>query len=185
MDDLRHPQLERPRRRWWRELACLVILLLVPGLAWYFAVWVPQQVQPDPHPIVLAMFPQPQDAPRYSDDAIIRAIKRFGNVNGYSENDHLSFVAAAVVADRPRVFDWLIAQGADPNPRYGLHPLLETVEAGNFGRAKRMLDAGCRWSARVDGGATVEERARERHAGLLERLGKAGYGPDREARQAD
>jgi hypothetical protein len=172
MDELGNPKDGRSRgQKRWGQFAFMAILLLAAGLGWFF-VWLPQQVKADPHAIVLAMFPQPKDGPDYSDDAIIRAIDRFGNVNGYSEADQLSFVAAAAVADQMSIFDWLVAQGANPNPPNGIHPLLVAIEAGNYGRAKRMLSAGCkvgtggrRRDSRRTRAGTQPASARPPHAG--------------------
>src|SRR4051794_7038460 len=113
-------------------------------------VWRPQQVEPSPRAIVVAMFPARSDGRDFSDSAIISAIQRHGDVNGYSEADRLSFVTAAAVADRREVFDWLIAHGATANPERGLHPLKAAIASDDEMMARRMLRAGSTWSARLE-----------------------------------
>ena len=148
--------------------ALAMVVAIVTG--WYGWVWRPQQVRPNPRAIVDAMFPAPKDGPHFSDPAIIRAIMKYGDVNGHSEEDGLSFLTAASVADRRAVFEWLIAQGATPNPVKGLHPLHAAINVDDERTARRMLKAGSKWSAPVEGGGTVEDWARRSNPRLLERL---------------
>jgi hypothetical protein len=147
----------------------LFFLALMIAWAW---VLVPSRLAADPDAIVMAMFPVGKDQRSYSDDQIIRAIRKYGSVDGFSQTHNLSFITAALAAGRVNLLQWLVSNGANPNPARGIHPLALCLTGDDERSARVMLRAGSKWSARTEDGRTVEQVAAECNPHLLGKLSR-------------
>jgi hypothetical protein len=147
-----------------RILGLSFLALIIAG------VWalVPSPLAADPDSIVMAMFPVGKDQRSYSDEEIIWAIRKYGNVDGYSPTHNLSFITAALTSSRVNLLQWLVSNGANPNPALGVHPLELCIDDER--NARMMLRAGSKLSATVREGRTVEQVMAERNPQLLQKL---------------
>jgi hypothetical protein len=103
-------------------VSSLATLLAMVGGSWLYHGWA-ERVRPDPDSIVNAMFGiEPYRDRRPSDEELIAAIRRSGDVNAVSRRHRVSILYAAVTTRRTHVVEWLLRNEADPNPN-GLHPL--------------------------------------------------------------
>jgi hypothetical protein len=153
--------------RWHLRLVILFVLIVGGGGV---AVWRHAQVPAAPDAIVEAMFPVGKGEQYYSDDQVIRAIRSYGDVNGFSARQNLSFLSAAVAMDNRRVRDWLLSHGATVNPAHGMHPLAICVANDDDLQAKLLLNAGAKWSAPTADGSTVRAVAEKNNPRIVERL---------------
>lgn len=141
-------------------VCCTFLILLAGHLA--FLRWL-THVDGNPDAIVEAMFEYRPS------DRVIDAIEACGDVNAYSAPNRSSVLNAAVRAGRNDIALWLLERGANPNPP-GQHPLYWALQGDDIRMARRLLEAGSKWSALTNDGETIEAWAAENRPKLLREL---------------
>jgi hypothetical protein len=104
-----------------------------------------------------------------TDGEIEGAIERFGDPNGFSTRHQCSFLYAAVAGSRTELVKWLLARGANPNPK-GSNPLLACIRANDSLTAKSLIRAGSQWDLEVAPGKTVLQVALQQNPRIVEQL---------------
>lgn len=109
-----------------------------------------------------------------SDDDIIDALRRSGDLNGYCGHPPRPYLTVAVEGRRRQVVRWLLEQRVNPNPA-GAHPLFPATGGGDEAMIMLLVNAGSRLDSKVGlgDGRTIAEVMQKSNPGLLAKL-KAG-----------